>query len=101
PPLDLLSKSKENIESRIFVSIHCEEENQEDSLHKKTLFFNTSLRLVIKESYIKKTKKAEKKSKNMTEIKALLRKIKYLHEDINMILEQVKASNMRPKIYKN
>ncbi|CAG8463413.1 13701_t:CDS:2 [Cetraspora pellucida] len=101
PPLDLLSGSEENIGSGVFVGTHCEEENQKDSLFEETPFFDTSPRPVVEESHVKKTKKVEKESKDVTVMKALLREIKYLREDVNMISERVEASNMRAEIHKN
>ncbi|CAG8442054.1 2912_t:CDS:2 [Cetraspora pellucida] len=100
-PIILENLSEENIGSGVFVDTHYKEENQEDNLLEKTPFFDTSPRPVVEESCVKKTKKAEKEFKDVTEIKALLREIKYLCEDVNIISERVEASNMRAEIHKN
>ncbi|CAG8668810.1 22658_t:CDS:2 [Gigaspora rosea] len=53
------------------------------------------------ESRDKRSKRAKRVSKDAAGIKALLKEIKHLREDVNHITERVEVSNMRSEINKN
>ncbi|CAG8799987.1 24180_t:CDS:2, partial [Cetraspora pellucida] len=98
-----LRESGENIEGGVFEDTQDEDEAmQGDMFQEECPSFDRSLQpLGEEESRVKRTKKAGKEFKDTSDIKTLLREIKHLREDVNIISGRIESSKVRAEIHKN